>query len=198
MAVEEGNGTSRCHVCGAEVYKEGFFCVSCKKPFCLVHASSLDSTYCAPCVDFTNTRIEEKPLIDEEGVRHQGRQLILTGESWMRNRDVIAKMTDVELQAKLTAINQGIKEFEMVLDFKKITRTQIESEIGDRYSRKLGRRRLIGAMDSVHKNANKVSGTGEAKVEVAKEALKALKNLGLNKDAIANVLIKLAQKKEET
>jgi len=112
----------------------------------------------------------------------------------MRNRDIIAKMTDVELEAKLTALKQAVHEAEMILDFRKIAKTQVESEIGDRYSRKLGRRRLIGAMDSVHKSNTKIPGTPNEKVEVAKDALKALKNLGLNKDAIANLLIKMTQK----
>jgi len=114
----------------------------------------------------------------------------------MRNRDIIAKMTDVELEAKLTALKQAVHEAEMILDFRRIAMTQVESEKGDRYSKKLGRRRLIGAMDSVHKNATKVVGTPNEKVEIAKDALKTLKNLGLNKDAIANVLLKLAQGKK--
>ena len=195
MAVEaeNTNGKLLCSICQRECVS---VCRSCNKSFCEIHASSLDSSYCAPCVDFSNTRIESKPLIDIEGTQHKGRQLILTGETWMRNRDIIAKMTDVELEAKLTALKQAVHEAEMILDFRKIAKTQVESEIGDRYSRKLGRRRLIGAMDSVHKNASKIPGTATEKVEVAKDALKALKNLGLNKDAVANVLLKLAQQKK--
>ena len=186
------NGESSCHICGLE-HPHGV-CSSCKKAFCYSHRSSLDDAFCAQCVDFVNTRIENKPLIDDEGVTHKGRQLILTGETWMRNRDIIAKMTDVELEAKLTALKQAVHEAEMILDFRRIAMTQVESEKGDRYSRKLGRRRLIGAMDSVHKSNTKVAGTPNEKVEIAKDALKALKNLGLNKDAIANILIKMTQK----
>lgn len=195
MAVETTNGKLHCHVCQLECLS---LCQSCHKAFCEKHVSSLDSAFCAICVDFSNTKIESKPLVDTEGVQHKGRQLILTGETWMRNRDIIAKMTDVELEAKLTAITQAVHEAEMVLDFRRIAKTQLESEKGDRYSRKLGRRRLIGAMDSVHRSATKVSGTQSEKVEIAKDALKALKNLGLNKDAVANILIKLAQQKGKT
>jgi hypothetical protein len=186
------NGESSCHICGLE-HPHGV-CSACKKAFCYSHRSSLDDAFCAQCVDFVNTRIETKPLIDDEGVQHKGRQLILTGETWMRNRDIIAKMTDVELEAKLTALKEAVHEAEMILDFRKIARTQVESEIGDRYSRKLGRRRLISAMDSVHKSNTKIPGSPNEKVEIAKDALKALKNMGLNKDAIANILIKMTQK----
>src|SRR5947208_13406534 len=89
------NGKLHCSVCSAECLS---ICRSCNKPFCELHCSSLDSSYCAPCIDFTNARIESKPLIDADGVEHKGRHLILTGEAWMRNRDIVAKMTDIELQ----------------------------------------------------------------------------------------------------
>jgi hypothetical protein len=191
MAVES-NGTLHCHLCQVECLS---LCQACHKPFCDKHVSSLDNSFCIACVDFQNTRIESKPLVDDEGVTHKGRHLILTGETWMRNRDVIAKMTDVELEAKLTSLKTAVHEAEMILDFRRIALSQVESEKGDRYSRKLSRRRLIGAMDSVHKSATKVAGTPSEKVEVAKDALKALKNLGLNKDAVANILLKLAQQK---
>jgi hypothetical protein len=191
MAVN-GEGAAACHVCGLE-HPHGI-CTACKRPFCYSHKSSLDDAFCAQCVDFSNTRIENKPLVDDEGVTHKGRQLILTGETWMRNRDIIAKMTDVELEAKLIAITQAVREAEMILDFRRIAKTQLESEKGDRYSKKLGRRRLIGAMDSVHKSSTKIAGTPNEKVEIAKDALKALKAMGLNKDAIANILIKMTQK----
>jgi hypothetical protein len=193
----EGNGNLHgfCRVCSVNCIS---VCKFCNESFCELHSSSLDRSSCAVCVDFSNTKIESKPLIDDEGVTHKGRHLILTGETWMRNRDIISKMTDVELEAKLIALKTAVHEAEMILDFRRIASTQVESEIGDRYSRKLGRRRLIGAMDSVHKSATKIPGSAEARVEVAKDALKSLKNLGLNKDAIANVLIKLAQQKGKT
>lgn len=183
------NGSSHCHICNSD--DSILVCNSCKKPFCFTHRSSLDNAYCSACIDFQNTRIESRPLVDDEGVSHKGRHLILTGETWMRNRDIIAQMTDIELEAKLTALKQAVKEAEMVLDFRRIALNQVQNEKDDRYSRKVGRRKLIGALDSVHKN--KIPGSAEAKIEVAKDALKALKSLGLNKDAVANILIKLAQ-----
>ncbi len=185
---------NNCHICNAE---DGLICISCHKPFCPQHVSSLDNSYCTVCVDFSNTKISSTPLVDEDGVTHQGRHIILTGETWMRNRDIIAKMTDVELEVKLLGLKQAVREAEMVLDFRRIALTQVESEKGDRYSRKLGRRRLIGAMDSVHRNATKINGGTSPKVEAAKDVLKALKGMNLSKEAIANILIKLTQKKQE-
>lgn len=187
------NGVAACHVCQAETHS---VCKACTRAFCDIHTSQLDKTFCAACVDFSNTRIEVKPLVDEDGVTHKGRKLLLTGETWMRNRDVISKMTDIELEAKLTALTQAVREAEMILDFRRISRQQVENEKGDRYSKKVGRRRLIGAMDNVHKSATKIPESAEAKVEVAKNAIKGLKSLGLNQTAIANILLKLSQGKK--
>ena len=188
------NSELGCHICGGE--PPFSTCRSCHKPFCHDHASSLDAEFCVRCIDFQNTRIESKPLVDDEGVTHKGRQLVLTGETWMRNRDIISQMTDVELRAKVTALKQAVKEAEMILDFRRIHVCQAENEEGDRYSKKLGRRRLIGAMDSVHKNATKVSGSSNEKVEVARDVIKSLKGLGLNQTAIANLLLKFSQGKK--
>lgn len=189
------NGDTHCYACESPLVNETK-CRSCGNLFCSSHASQLDRSFCVACIDFVNTRIESKPLVDDEGVTHKGRQLILTGETWMRNRDVISRMTDIELQAKLTALTVAVREAEMILDFRRISKSQVESEIGDRYSKKMGRRRLIGAMDSVHKSATKIPGSGAEKVEVAKDVIKGLKGLGLNQTAIANILLKLSQGKK--
>lgn len=189
----EGNGSLKCHTCFTECTA---LCRSCHRAFCELHVSSLDSSFCSACVDFVNTKIEVKPLVDTEGVSHKGRQLILTGETWMRNRDIISQMTDIELCAKVTSLKQAVKEAEMILDYRRISLSQVENEESDRYSRKLGRRRLIGAMDNVHKNASKIQGSPKEKIDIAKDALKSLKALGLNKDAVANVLLKLSQTKK--
>jgi hypothetical protein len=191
----EGNGAIHCYACESPLVNESK-CKSCGNLFCSVHASQLDKSFCSSCIDFQNTRIENKPLTDQDGVTHKGRHLLLTGEVWMRNRDVISKMTDIELQAKLTALSQAVKEAEMILDFRRISKNQVENEIGDRYSKKVGRRRLIGAVDSVHKSSTKVPGTENEKVTIAKDALKTLKGLGLNQTAIANILLKLSQGKK--
>lgn len=188
------NGYLYCHVnCGNITEK---LCVSCHLPFCSVHKSEFDPTYCSDCVSISNTVIVSKPLTDDEGVTHQGRQLILTGEAWMRSKDVISKMTDVELKGKLEALCQAVHEAEMVLDYRKIQRNQVENELDARLSKRHTRIRLISALDGVHKISNgvtKAQGKPSGAVDNVKDALGALKKLGLNKDAIANVLLKLAQ-----
>jgi fatty acid/phospholipid biosynthesis enzyme len=172
-------------------------CKSCSQPFCADHASLYDPALCTVCVAHDNTKIDKQPLIDTEGVKHQGTKLVLTGEAWMRSRDVISKMTDVELESKLTALKNAVHEAEMILDYRRIIHSQAENEKEARHTRKTRRRMLIEAVDDAHK-ANKISATdASARIEVAKDALKSLNKLGLNKDAIANVLLMLAKQKEK-
>jgi hypothetical protein len=183
--------TPRCHVCSSNIVVG--LCASCHLHFCEKHVSEFDGSLCSTCVSIANTIIQSKPLIDEDGVTHQGRQLVLTGETWMRNRDIISMMTDAELEAKLESMTKAVHEAEMVLDYRRIQRNQLENEKSSRLSRKLGRLRLISAVDHVHKASPTTN--GKAKVDAVKDVFGALKGLGLNKDAIANVLLKLAQSK---
>lgn len=195
-----------CHVCGRTEKSadlEGNVstsilgsCSSCHKLYCEAHTSEFDNKLCSNCVSFSNTIVSSRALVDNDGVTHRGRQIVLTGESWMRSRDVISQMTDQELEAKLTALKQAVHEAEMVLEYRRIIYSQVQNEKDSRLSRKLARLRLISATDEVHKAATTTKTPTATNKDVA-AALSALKGLGLDKDKIANVLLKLSQKKKE-
>jgi hypothetical protein len=190
----ETNGELKCHICGDILSLSE--CKYCHNWFCPNDVSKFDETLCAVCVQESNTKIESQPLVGDDGVRHQGRKLVLTGEAWMRNRELISQMTDIELEQKLISLKYSVHEAEMIFEFRKIALSSVESEKETRHARKTRRRYLLEAMDQVHKS-NKVNVTdAQAKVDVAKDALNALKRLGLNKDAMANVLLMLAKKEK--
>ncbi len=49
-------------------------CRKCGRWFCLDHASDLDPTkYCIDCLKPEDASLEEHPILDSEGVRHQGK-----------------------------------------------------------------------------------------------------------------------------
>lgn len=198
--------TPRCHVCGATewlVDEQGNkskqvlgSCASCHLLFCVIHTSEFDDSLCSACVSFESVGITKRALVDEDNVTHKGSQLILTGEAWMRSRDVIGQMTDVELTAKLEVLKKAVHEAEMVLEYRRIIRNQVQGEISDRLSKKLSRLRRISAVDAAHKEIKPQKINGQVKQQnTVKDALGALGKMGLNKDAIANVLLKLAQTK---
>lgn len=196
------NEGPRCHICQRPENPDERhgLCSSCHMYFCTQHQSEFDRSLCSVCVSIANTIIQSKPLVDEDGIAHKGRHLILSGEAWMRSRDVISSMTEPELEAKLLSLKEAVHEAEMVLDYRRIIYSQVENEKSARLSRKLSRLRLITGVGAAHKIAasNANGGTVKTKAEAAdltKAALSGLKGMGLSKDQIANVLMKLAQTK---
>src|SRR5258707_7558837 len=131
-----------CHVCGTPAVGE--LCKSCHSPFCKDHVSEFDYELCTVCVSKENTKIERLPLKSEStGVVHHGVKIVLTGEAWMRSRDVIAGMTDVELELKLNSLKIAVHEAELLLDYRRIMMHQAQNEKDTRSSRKSARLRLI-------------------------------------------------------
>jgi len=107
-------------------------------------------------------------------------------------------MTDIELAAKLISLKKAVHEAEMILDYRRIIYNQVENEKGARLSKKLGRLRLISAVDAAHKAT--VPQPAARQQAPVRDALKALGGLTLDgktltKDQIANVLIQLAKAK---
>ena len=66
-------------------------------------------------------------------------------------------MTDLELEAKLTALKQAsTRSPEQVLDYRRIIYAQAFNEKDTRLSKKLMRRSLIAGVSSVHKTSIKI------------------------------------------
>jgi hypothetical protein len=187
---DSDNGKTLCFFCIEPAQAE--LCKSCQRPFCPKHRSEMDKSLCIECLNTSNLIVESKELIDPEGVHKNGRTIVLSGEAWMRSRELISNMTDVELEAKIKAYQEAVWEAEKVLDYRRIMLGQAQHEGAERYSKKLSRLRLIKAVDKTHHVAGS---TVKEKSENIKGALGALSKLGLKKDQIAQILLKLAQKK---
>lgn len=184
------NGETLCFFCINKA--QSALCKTCQRPYCSHHKSEMDDSLCVECVNTKNTLVKSEELVDEEGVHKQGRHIVLSGEAWMRSRELISNMTDVELEAKIKAYQEAVWEAEKVLDYRRIMLGQAQHEGAERYSKKLSRLRLIKAVDKTHHVAGS---TVKEKSENIKGALGALSKLGLKKDQIAQILLKLAQKK---
>jgi hypothetical protein len=172
-----------------------FLCISCQRSYCPACASRLDPTYCKEC---GSAEIKNEPLVDDEGVVKKGRHILLSGEAWMRSRDVISKMTDVELEAKLTALKEAVHEAELILDYRRIIYAQAQNEKEARGHKRIARLRergkMLRSMDAVKQRVASKSPKGDKLgAEGAADAMSALKKMGLNKEMIAQLLFKLAQ-----
>lgn len=187
--MSEENGRTLCFFCTR--FDNVAECSKCQRPYCPDHTSPLDTTLCSECVSLANTFAHSAPLIDEEGTEKKGRQILLSGEAWMRSRDLIANMTDIELEAKIRSYQEAVHEAELVLDYRRIMLGQAHHEKAERVGRSRARLRLIKAVDKTHHVAG---ATVKEKSENIKGAISALKGLGLNKEQMAQLLLKLSQK----
>lgn len=185
-----------CFFCPTELTSEGL-CRNCQRPYCPEHTSPMDSSLCVECVNFANTSVSSEPLISEDGVvKQNARKIVLSGESWIRQRKLIANMTDIELESYISAHQEAVHEAEVILDYRRIGLSQGQHEKAERYNKEIrkrsDRRKLLGAVDTAHK----ISGASlkDKMVDMTK-ALGALSKLGLGKAQIAAILENLSKAK---
>jgi hypothetical protein len=189
------NTETLCFFCTAVC---GNGCKMCQRPFCSEHASPIDVNLCVECVNTSNTRIESKPLITEDGVTKQNaRKIILSGEAWMRQKKLICNMTDIELESYIFAHQEAVHEMEVRTDYFRIGFTEATHEKAERYNKKIRARservKLIGAVAKVHNASNS---TIKDKSEDISKALGALGKLGLTKEQITALLLNIAKAKK--
>ena len=102
-------------------------CKRCKLLYCLDHASEIDPMmFCVNCATPQDITIEQKPLIDKEGVTHQGRSLTPTGPLYVITSKLINEMSDEELKNFIIYNQQAIHEAENLVDYRKIRQGQAE------------------------------------------------------------------------
>lgn len=192
----EGTETLLCFFCTTILTSEGL-CRNCQRPYCPEHTSPMDKSICSECVSLANTSILTEKLIDEDGVvKKNARRIVLSGEGYLRNRKLIANMTDIELDSYISAHQEAVHEAEMILDYRKIMLGHAQHEGAERYNKKTRARseraKLLGAVDKVHK----VAGSNvKEKSENISKALGALGKLGLSKEQITAILLNLTKNK---
>lgn len=190
--------SKQCFLCDSEAKDR---CNFCMRPFCVHHQSAFDMTLCTDCVGFENTHVTGTHIIeDEDGnkIKSKAKKIVLTGEAWVRNRELISRMSDMCLEAKLIALKEAVREAELVLDFRRITLSQVENEKTTRYSKRLGRLRLADALwRKDHPNEPQPPLRSKAsQAEVADATIKALmKAHGMTKEQAVMLIYQLTQKK---
>lgn len=193
--MSEGNGSSSCFICFSN--QNILTCHKCNRPYCPEHTSPIDTSTCSVCVRLVDTSIRVDELIDEEGKKHAGRKIVLTGEFWMRQRIEIANLTDIELEARLKAFQESVHEAELVLDVRRVLLNQHQHEKAERYGRSRSRLRLIKKIDTVR---HEVAGKNQnERVENIQNAFKAASKMTiggktLTKEQIAQILLTLTKK----
>ncbi len=158
------NGSTLCFFCTSVIMEDKPLCRNCQRPYCFEHRSPLDNSLCTECVNFANTSVKSEPLITEDGVvKQNARKITLSGEGWIRERSLIANMTDIELESYINARQEAVYEYEQLLDHARIMIGHAKHEQAEKYNKKLRARsergKLLGAVDNVHK----ISGSSTVK-----------------------------------
>ena len=115
-------------------------CHKCGKWYCLDHASELDPTkYCSDCLKVEDATLEQAPLLDTDGVRHQGKVIRPVGNVFAQNGKLIHEMTDDELKEYIVRYQQAVHDCERSLDYSRITLGNALFEAGHREIAKVTR-----------------------------------------------------------
>lgn len=128
--------------CGFELCSEDALslCHKCGKWYCLTHASELEpGKFCNDCLKVEDGNLEVSPLLDAEGVRHQGRVIRPVGIAFAHIGKLIHEMTDDELKEYIVAYQQAVHDCERSLDHARIKLGNALYEAGHREIAKVTR-----------------------------------------------------------
>jgi hypothetical protein len=194
-----------CYICKEPLHSPELHCQTCRLPICRRHRSE-DYLSCTSCYNPMKIHddIKDEPLIGPDEVRHKGRQIVLTGEAWMRRKVIISEMTDDELREELKIFQAAVREAEVILDYRRIIKNQVENSLELRTT-KFSRLQLLRMTNEANERA-KLNGEASplhAKRSISvgegndlKSAMGALSKLGLSKEKLILLIQKLAQNKE--
>ena len=141
------NQPAECDHAGSDIHSRRW-CKQCKHMICQFCWSVLDSNYCQDCMRSADLKIEEKVLVDDEGVTHHGRLLTPLGQfndlRWIPNGKTTAKalseMSMPELEEYVSAYKQAVYEAERAVDIRRIKLSSGLMELDERRAQE--RRRL--------------------------------------------------------
>jgi hypothetical protein len=172
-------------------------CPQCRSFFCKNHTSKVDPDYCDNCSRVIGVETKDAPLIDEEGVSHNGRSIQLTGEFWMSMQVDLAKMGDDELRRHVETLRGAVREAEIIKDYRKIALGRAENELEDRDSAKGRRLRILYEVRSGRVGTKVLSfreprekKPRKEKTFTASAVYQSLMSLGLTHEQIINLLKK--------
>lgn len=115
-------------------------CKKCHGFYCHRHTSKLQADHCDNCLRITDVAPKVEPLLDEDGVHHEGRRIVLSGEFWMSMQLDIIQMSETELENHVNALRAAVREIELLRDYRQIALSHSENELEQR---KLGRYRKL-------------------------------------------------------
>ena len=107
-------------------------CTKCNEPFCPDHASEIDPTFCKTCLTPQHIETTKEPLVDDDGVAHNGAVITPIGAAFKTLAQRIFEMSDETLKLHIEAVKVQVKQAETVLDYRRIDLASSEVELEQR------------------------------------------------------------------
>ena len=113
-------------------------CATCLWDFCPLCASHLDPQYCHLCLAEPDVHFVQKPLVDEDGVTHEGRELQPDPNARFFQPKfgtlckTISEMREAELEEYINYYRNLVKQAETALDFRRVVLGSAQLELSQR------------------------------------------------------------------
>lgn len=107
-------------------------CVICKEPFCLEHQSEIEPDSCNICINDQTVEVKKDPLVDAEGVTHNGSVIHPIGYSYRTLMRRIVEMGDDQLIAHIEHVKKQVKDAELVVNYRRIDLSASQVELEER------------------------------------------------------------------
>lgn len=166
-------------------------CLKCHLHYCLDHASEVDPiNYCIVCLPTSEIETRSEPLIDTDGVKHEGRHIIPVGTAFHCESKMINEMSNDELLTYIKQKHRIVKDLESSKTYHQITLGVAEFTA---YERKISVLSKVGGeirvgTSTAHVKANSRTREAKAPLTDAEKAIKALKALGMSVAQITQLL----------
>jgi hypothetical protein len=179
-------------------------CRNCNLQYCLDHASEVDPEhYCSVCLVPQDAELKITPLVDTDGVQHQGRILTPAGKAYRLAAKMVFEMTDEELKDYVEHEKHVVHNIENIREYHMISLGMAEREA---YGREISTLSKVGGVlrwgtstqrvNAIRRRATpeeKESRKRVGKVDAIAENLKAL---GISPQDLINLLNSIPSKKK--
>lgn len=152
----------------------------------MVHGSPIDEELCVSCMN-GDVGFRTEPLLDDEGVEHKGKHIVITGPIWQINAAINASLSEDELDERIDAFRKLVNEAEKSTEYRRIKLAMLEFEKGDR---KRARRRALAKqkMPVFRVSTGEVVSRSERELRAAQKLSENLKSSGLEPAQIVELL----------
>lgn len=167
-------------------------CSKCGFNFCSEHLSILDNEFCKSCLTVESAETRDEPLVDEEGITHKGRHIIVTGEIYQTQARAISDRTDEELEIWISHYQELVRDAEKTLEYRRIMKGILLIEQADRQ----GTASKIPARIRIPAAAKKHGGVTLRSTTAPQKLAAALKAAGVTKEMLEGMIaVKMGVKK---